>query len=159
MDLLTNSDTLIRCEDCGEPCFQREVKVSHGRHARFVPFQTHAGSIDGDDHMAAFARMRGFYERMFDLLDELQDISPDECRLTYGRLTSLDLGAVMPSACARRTEIVPLAFVRVAGQVCEIQLEARTIDGANVAGILTELKAAAEPVAAMLNAQYEERDF
>lgn len=159
MQIQTNSDTVTTCAECGQPCRQREIVVSHGTHARQVPYQTHHVDLAGDEHSAVFERVKKFYSHMFELIDEFQKIPPDESRLSYGRLIDLDLGAVMPSACAKRTEVIPLAFVRVAGQVQEIQLDRRALDGASARTILADLKERAEPVAAKMNADYEARDF
>jgi hypothetical protein len=157
MHLYTDNDTLVMCDDCGHHARRRNIVAAHGRHSRQVSFQTHVASLD--EHGEVFARVRAFYAAMFDLVDELQSLPPDSLKLTYGRLVDLDLGAVMPSACARRIEIVPLAHVRVAGHMREIQLAPRLLEGATAEGLLDELKATAEPLAAQLNAQFEARDF
>lgn len=159
MQIHTNSDTVTTCADCGQPCRQREVVVSHGTNARQVPYQTHHVDLAGDEHSAVFERVKNFYARMFELIDELQKTSPDELKLSYGRLMELDLGAVMPSACAVRTEVIPLALVRVAGQFQEIQLDRRALDGLTSETIIPELRERAEPIARRLNTDYEARDF
>lgn len=159
MHIHTNSDTVTACAECGQPCRQREIVVSRGTHARQVPYQTHHVDLAGDEHSAVLGRVKNFYSRMFDLVDELQKTSPDELKLSYGRLVDLDLGAVMPSACAVRAEVIPLAFVRVAGQLQEIQLGRRALDGTTPNGLVAELKERAEPIAVKMNADYEARDF
>lgn len=159
MQIHTNSDTVTTCAECGQPCCQREIVVTEDKHARRVPYQTHHVDLAGDEQSAVFGRVKKFYARMFELIDELQSIPADDLRLSYGRLLELDLGAVMPSACAIRTEIIPLAMVKVAGQIREIQLDPRALDSATVETILSETKERAEPIAAKLNADYEARDF
>lgn len=147
------------CTDCNQPCYQREVIVSEGKYARQVPFLTHHVDISSEEHGEVFNRVKVFYTKMFALIDMLQAIPSDALKLSYGRLIGLDLGAVMPSACAVRTEVIPLAMVRVAGQVREVQLSARVIDSISVEELVSEIKTQAEPIARQLNANYEARDF
>lgn len=159
MDITFDGDTLIYCSDCGQPARQREVDVSHDKHSRRVPFQTHAMSLHYAEQGEVFQRVAAFYERTFALIDEMQAIPIDGRKLSIGRLVSFDIEPVMPSACARRTEIVAVTTVRVAGLTREVKLAPRPLAGATVEAILVDLKEAASPIAAQLNAQIEAKDF
>jgi hypothetical protein len=154
--IITEQDSIIPCGSCGEYAVQREFPVRHGTTTRKVVYQTHHVDMSGEQHHAVYERIDNFHKRAWLLLDELQKA---DGKLPIGRLIEFNIETVKPSACDVRTDIVPTAIVRVAGLMNEVRLAPHPLEGATAEAILVALKVAAEPIATLLNAQYEARDF
>lgn len=132
----------ITCKTCGEPAIRREVIVAiPGLQTRMVGYDTHATSIALADHWQAMARLEAFHNKLFTLVRELKEASKtDAFKLSIGRITEIDLGNVIPTACNPRSQVVPSATVRAYKVERTVPYSLTALEGLSVESLLELLR-------------------
>jgi hypothetical protein len=152
-------ETIVTCETCGEPAHRRQADIGvPGLQIRTISYDTHAESQTLEEHLAAMGRMQAFHEQLFALIADLKAaIGTDEFRLAYGRITEIELGNVIPTACNPRSDVIPEATVRAFSREALVPYHQLPLAGLTKDALIGMLKPACEEAVARLKAEYNDR--